>query len=244
MQMYPFASVYLDNSGQLGGEARDRISGFWRALDIDTPDETDHLTVLVAYYARLKELSTTETGENRARWNHARQAFLKEHILSWLPFFLDKLIAITDGFYTRWGQLLTDTLVAESTELGGKDDLPLHQRQATDLADPRAEGGDEFLASLVAPIRSGLILVRDDFDRAGTDLGLGVRKGERRYVLKALLAQDAEATLEWLATEASVWSESHANRISWTGSIARFWSQRAQATADLLSDLAADSPAV
>ena len=244
MQMYPFASVYLDTSGQLGGEARDRILGFWRALAIETPDEADHLTVLLAYYARLKELSTTETSDNRTRWDHARQAFLKEHILSWLPFFLDKLTTVTDGFYARWSQLLTDTLLAESADLVEKDDLPLHQREATDLADPRTEGGDEFLASLVAPIRSGLILVRKDFARAGSDLGLGVRKGERRYVLKALLAQDPKATLDWLATEATLWSQRHADRIFWTGPIARFWALKAQTSADLLRDLAVDSAAI
>ena len=27
-QLYPFASVYLDGQGKMGGEARDRIAGF------------------------------------------------------------------------------------------------------------------------------------------------------------------------------------------------------------------------
>src|SRR3712207_4790889 len=31
-QLYPYASVYLGREGMLGGEARDRVGGFWRAL--------------------------------------------------------------------------------------------------------------------------------------------------------------------------------------------------------------------
>ena len=46
-QLYPFASVYLDSEGKMGGEARDRIAGFWRALEMVPPTEPDHLTVLL-----------------------------------------------------------------------------------------------------------------------------------------------------------------------------------------------------
>jgi len=38
------------------------------------------------------------------------------------------------------------------------------------------------------------------------DLDLGSRVGERKFVLKALFAQDADATLEWLESEAMRWN--------------------------------------
>ena len=54
-QLYPFASVYLDGQGKMGGEARDRIAGFWRALELSPPSEPDHLTVLLAFYSQILE---------------------------------------------------------------------------------------------------------------------------------------------------------------------------------------------
>ncbi|MGH9940996.1 MAG: hypothetical protein ACRD9R_01395, partial [Pyrinomonadaceae bacterium] len=32
LQLPPYASIYLGAEGMIGGEARDRIAGFWRAL--------------------------------------------------------------------------------------------------------------------------------------------------------------------------------------------------------------------
>ena len=46
-QLYPYASVYLGAEGMIGGEARDRIAGFWRALRLTPPAEPDHLTALL-----------------------------------------------------------------------------------------------------------------------------------------------------------------------------------------------------
>lgn len=44
-QLYPYGSVYLGPEGHLGGDARDRIAGFWRALELEPPPEPDHLTL-------------------------------------------------------------------------------------------------------------------------------------------------------------------------------------------------------
>ena len=54
-QLYPYASVYLGEEGMLGGEARDRIAGFWRILDLEPPLECDHLTVMLTYLAEVTE---------------------------------------------------------------------------------------------------------------------------------------------------------------------------------------------
>src|ERR1051325_176249 len=79
-QLYPYASVYLGAEGMLGGEARDRISGFWRALSPETtpPAESDHLAFMLALYAHLCELAEDES-DGRGDWKRARKAFLWEH---------------------------------------------------------------------------------------------------------------------------------------------------------------------
>jgi TorA maturation chaperone TorD len=114
-QLYPYASVYLGAEGMLGGEARDRVAGFWRALAETPPAEPDHLSVMLALYAQLCELETNERDDARREgWRRARRAYLWEHLLSWLPAYLSKLKEIASPFYRRWGEMLRDALCEEA----------------------------------------------------------------------------------------------------------------------------------
>jgi TorA maturation chaperone TorD len=243
-QLYPYASVYLGAEGMMGGEAGDRIAGFWRALGQTPPPEPDHLALMLGLHARLGDLvSEAADGPARDRWRHARGAFLWEHLLSWLPVFLGKLAqleGVADPFYLRWAALLRDALREEAEALGQPARLPLHLREAPDLADPRRDGPRAFLASLLSPVRSGVVLVRADLARAARDLGLGLRPGERRVVLEALLDQDAAAALAWLSMEATAWAGRHRPEAHFAAELAAFWQRRAEATARLVSELRAD----
>jgi hypothetical protein len=260
-QLYPYASVYLGAEGMMGGEAADRIAGFWRALGQTPPAEPDHLAVMLGLQARLGELEQqAEGGPDRERWRHARGAFLWEHLLSWLPIFLMKLAdlggrrdlgeagstdeapGLADPFYRRWAALLGDALRAEAAVLplpGGPERLPLHLRAAPACIDPRREGLEGFLASLLTPVRSGIILVRADLARAARELGLGLRLGERRLVLKAMFEQDAGPVLGWLTQEAAAWAASLRAEIPVAAPLATFWQDRATGTARLLGELKA-----
>ena len=46
-QLYPYASVYLGADGKIGGDAQDRIAGFWRVFGETPPAEPDHLSTLL-----------------------------------------------------------------------------------------------------------------------------------------------------------------------------------------------------
>jgi TorA maturation chaperone TorD len=238
-QLYPYASVYLGTEGMMGGEARDRVAGFWRALGETPPGEPDHLSVMLALYARLVEMEENESDEaRRASWHGARKAFLWEHLLSWLPFYLDKLETVAASpFYRRWGEILTAALLDEAKAIGEQEQLSLHLRDAPALIDPRRGEVGEFLQSLMAPVRSGMILVRSDLTRAAREIGLGLRLGERKFILKALLSQDAAGVLDWLAQEASRWAERHRLYRGTLGEVARAWEERAAMSANLLREL-------
>lgn len=238
-QLYPYASVYLEAEGMLGGEARDRIAGFWRALGLVPPEEADELTVMLAFQAELGERQGSAGGEGGAALARARRAFFGEHLASWLPAFLAKLGELAPPYYARWGELLGEALAAEREACGPPDLLPRHLVQVPAAADPRADGSEAFLTSLLSPARSGMILVRDDLLRAARELGLGARVGERRFVLKALLAQEAAATLGWLADEALGWEARHAAGLPLWGAAAAFWQERAARSARLCAELAA-----
>jgi TorA maturation chaperone TorD len=238
-QLYPYASVYLGAEGMMGGEARDRIGGFWRALGETPPVEPDHLAVMLALYARLCEMEEGEGNEaRRAGWHRARKAFLWEHLLSWLPVYLSKLEMVTASpFYRRWGEILFEALLSEAKAVGSQSQLSIHLRDALTLIDPRRDEVGEFLQSLLTPVRSGMILVRSDLSGAAHRLGLGLRLGERKFILKALFSQDASGVLDWLAEEASRSVERHRLYRAALGAVAEVWEERAQTSANLLREL-------
>lgn len=231
MQCYPYASVYLGEEGMLGGEARDRIAGFWRALGLTPPPEPDHLAALLGFHAGLCQ----SDGSAAAR---AQAAFLWEHLLSWLPPYLDKVKSAGSAVYADWAALLYRTLAAEAERLGLQPRLPLHLREAPALTAP-AVGDEALLRALLAPARSGVLLTRSDLARLCRERGLGLRMGERRFVLEKAIAQDAGGVLAWLGEEARSAAVAHRRHAVLSGPIARFWSDRAAATASLLDGLAA-----
>jgi TorA maturation chaperone TorD len=243
-QLYPYASVYLGAEGMLGGEARDRVAGFWRALAQTPPAEPDHLSVMLALYAHLSELETNEREDaRRESWRRARAAYLWEHLLSWLPAYLSKLIEIAPPFYRRWGVMLRDALREEARASGAPAQLSLHLREAAGLVDPREGETAEFLQTLLSPARSGMILTRSDLSRAARTLALGLRAGERKYVLESLFAQDARGVLGWLAHEARAWGERHRLEPDPLDGVARAWEAKAEASARLLEELKAATDA-
>jgi TorA maturation chaperone TorD len=237
-QLYPYASVYVGAEGMLGGEARDRVAGFLAAVGHDVPAEPDHLALLLGAYAGLCEAERDEgDARRRERVRSARRALLWEHLLSWLPVYLDKVGRVAPRFYRRWAETLRAALDAEAAELGARGPLPLHLREAPAFADPREAAPEEFLKTLLAPARSGLIVVRDDIARAARELGTGARAGERLFALRSLMGQDAAGTLDWLAREAEDWHALHLRRRAAHGAVADWWAARAASTAKLLREL-------
>lgn len=225
LQLYPYASVYTGAEGMLGGDARDRVAGFWRALGATPPAEPDHLAALLGLHAAL-------AGEAGERARHARHALLWEHLLSWLPPWLARLGELAPPSCAAWASLLGDVLLADAVELGPPVRTPLHLRLAT------PPGGVE---ALLAPVRSGVILTRTDLGRAARELGLGLRQGERRFILEALVAQEPAAVLDWLAQEAA--RQAASNRAApapWRPATER-WMSRAESTAATLSHLAREA---
>lgn len=100
--------------------------------------------------------------------------------------------------------------------------LPLALRTAPAPARP-ADGRDQLLGALVAPVRSGVLLTSADLRAAAEVAGLGYRMGERRYTLQAMLDQDASATLGWLGNHARQQATLHAAEQPIGGQDPRHW---------------------
>lgn len=209
----PYAAVYLSDGGGLGGDAADRVAGFWRAIGVAPPAEPDHLTALLSLYASLGEAAdearTAATGEALTR---ARQALFLEHLWSWVPAYLAAVASLDAAApaIAAWAALAGRAIAAERADHPGGQ-LPLALRAApaplpTDCATR------DLSAVLTSPVRSGLILTRRRLAAGAAEVGAGHRIGERRFALDAMLAQAPAGTLRWLADESARWADRHAAR--------------------------------
>lgn len=228
-QLPPYASIYLGFEGKIGGEARDRIAGFWRALGVGPPPEPDHLASLLGLWAALSEAVAGEPQpERRSLLEHSLRALVWEHLASWLIPYLARIGDIGNDPYASWGRLL-GRLVAEAIPDDHDSAMPVHLNTDPDI--PEIPGG--LAPFLLAPIRSGLVITRADLQRAAAELRLGLRVGERAFVLRHLLEQDREAVFGWVAAEAerqeALFGSSPIN-----GWLAELWSSRAAETASII----------
>jgi hypothetical protein len=231
-QLPPYASIYLGAEGMLGGEARDRIAGFWRALGGQPPREPDHLSVLCA---ALAALAGADRGRDE-RVRTARVALYGEHVASWMPPYLAALRRVGSAFYAAWANTLDAVLAAEAEAIGPPRALPLALRAAAAPDGPPADL-DALLGTVLAPVRIGMVIAHDDLGRCVDAVGLGLRAGERRFALRTLLGQDAGEVLGWLAGEARRQAAAYGER----SEIARWWQARAAAGARWLEQRAAEA---
>ncbi|HKJ03774.1 MAG TPA: molecular chaperone TorD family protein [Longimicrobiales bacterium] len=237
-QLHPYASVYLGAEGMLGGDARDRVAGFWRAVGRTPPAESDHLSALLGLYASLLDEAADAAPPQATLIRRSAAALLHEHLAPWMPLFLEGVRGVARGLYRDWADLLEAALRGELRASPAAGALPLHLRVAPELPDPRAHGADAFLSGLLAPVRSGILVTRADVAELGRSLGIGVKMGSRRSVLEHLLAEAPEAVLGALGAAAEARARGHGAWSSLLPGVAGFWSRRAEATARLLQELA------
>jgi len=237
-QLYPYASVYVGNEGMMGGEARARIGGFWSALGFSPPAEPDHVSALFGLYAALSDRESTEDDADvRAAWRKSRFALLWEHLACWIIPYLQRMEELAPPTYAAWAGLARQAVVRELRIDLRPTALPVHLATSEplrfgDMGQP-PDGGD-IVRGLLAPVRSGIILTRADLIRAARELELGLRIGERAFVLRSLFSQEPFRTAEWLIGEAESWKTRHEAMTDDLGVVASFWAERAQETAAML----------
>lgn len=238
-QLPPYASIFLGADGMLGGDPAGRVTGFWRALHLDPPAEPDHLAALLGLYAALAEAEEDETDPARRRLRgEARRALLAEHLAPWVFVYATAATRVAGAGYRPWAEALSAAVLAEADAAdlagtarnSGTGSLPLHLREAPPPAEPGDDGLDAYLGRLLASVASGIVITRRDLVEAARRLNLGLRMGERRFVLSALVTQDPAAVAGWLADEATAWAEEHDRLVPVTGDTARFWRERARGT--------------
>jgi alkylated DNA nucleotide flippase Atl1 len=233
----PHAAIHLGPEGKLGGEGLDRIAGFWRVMGLRAPEDADHLGTLLMFYAELGEAEAAASHERgRAQLHRARATLFHEHIWSWAPGYLLAVSELGIASVAAWAQLTEQALSAEYAQLGPAAMLPLALRTAPPPM-ATADSLDETLDALVAPIRSGMVLTYRDLAECAHQVGVGLRRGERRFALRAMLEQEPQGTLSWLGARARRTSQRCTPTPPMTNDPGAWWSRRAAETARVLETL-------
>lgn len=231
LNLPPYASAYLGPDGALGGEAADRVAGFWRVMGIGPPAEPDHLSALLGLYASLGEaVSTARHPAALAALPRAQGTLLWEHLRSWLPAYLDAVSGLPAPALSGWAGMLRRVIDAEADRHPALPTLPLALRDAPPRGVPPRPGPREMADALTVPVRSGMVLTRHRLAAGAGQVRVGLRVGERRFTLRAMLEQDLAATAGWLAAEAARWERRHRGRRP-VDETARWWADRAGRTA-------------
>lgn len=231
----PHAAIHLGPEGKLGGEGLDRVAGFWRALKLRAPEDADHLGTLLMLYAELGAAETAAADEtHRSQLRRSRSALLHEHLWSWAPGYLVAVHSLGVHPLGRWAEVTLHALRAELEDADPALQLPLAMREA---AEPLSAHGslDEALDAIVTPARTGIVLTQRDLHEGARLAGVGFRRGERRFALRAMMQQDPPATLTWLLEHARVWVDVHQR--SGDDATSRWWQGRSRHTVATLERL-------
>ena len=233
----PYAAIYLGGEGKLGGEGLDRVAGYWRAIGLVAPPEADHLGLLLLLYAELLDAEAETLSEATLhRLVHVRETLLNEHLWSWVPGYLTAVGRLGGPGLSDWSRMTLSALHREARTIE-QAPLALALRSAPEPISVETER-DELLDALVTPVRSGIILAHAELGEAAATAALGLRAGEKRYLLAAMIDQDPATTLSFLAEHATSWSRVHEMQPAIGGTDPKqWWAERAGETAKVLARL-------
>lgn len=205
LNVYPFASIYLDEGGTMHGEraafTRDVLQAVGLRLAERVGLAADHVAVALDALAALLEreaAATTVVHAQRAR--HAQRTVLSEHLLSWAPPFLGAVERI-DGRLYGAAATLTRTLLARHVAwLDGSGEEPPGSSGLGEAGRVvREEDAPPTMFDLLAsPIRCGMFLSCDDLSLLARAADVPTRVGGRRFVLEDLLSAASD---EWVASD-------------------------------------------
>lgn len=197
--VFPYASVFLDPDGLLGGPVAEAVGLHFRTagFDIDLNQEgADHVGHTLAFLGFLAAAEADAWEDNRpdeaARMQAHARRFIDAHLLPWLPAFVEALQRQQVPFYPHLAGL-TEALVLDHRALLGSTVEAVHALAPPPaLLDDEKTGLKDIAAYLATPPWSGFFLSRDDIGRLGRAENLPRGFGDRRLMLGNLLRAAAE----------------------------------------------------
>lgn len=198
--LFPYASIFLDDSGLLGGEISNQTGQLYQQAGFPLQASTaspDHVGYELAFlgYLLAAEANARQTQPNAAQlWQNQQHHFLEDSLLPWLFPFLVALEQAAVPFYQKLAQLTLALVGDHHTQLMAQiesERLPVHSEGSDLLADPQT-GLRDIAQYLTTPRQSGLYIGRHDIRRLARQLALSHGFGGREQMLLNLLRMAAQ----------------------------------------------------
>ncbi len=193
LNVLPFASVFLEPDGQLGGWVSNQVIHAYRTNGFDgVQSEPDHIGLELSFLAHLtmKETLALEMGHKdaAAHIHHEQRHFLDGHLLGWLPALVNSIRQENIDFFATVADVALDLVVDHRTDLGPSKGItftpPLLSQDL--LANPKT-GLREVAHYLAHHARSGVYLSRQTIQQLGRVHRLPGGFGNRALMLTNVL---------------------------------------------------------
>ncbi len=256
LNVFPYASLFLDASGRLGGaitdDARRRQAGYDADTSAESADHVGHALGLLAFLSGAEaDAWQDHHPAETERMRHLQRHFLDTSLLWWLPAFVMAVRQQNHPFYTLLGTLTLDLVIDHRLALGpATDSTPIAPPlpEPPPLLDDDKTGLREIAHYLATPPWSGLYLSRADLGRLGRAERLPRGFGPRAQMLTNLLRSAAtfdrlDPLLNQLAGIIQTWRSHYAalaeREVPILETVAQTWLERLDATEEIITRMRA-----
>jgi putative dimethyl sulfoxide reductase chaperone len=244
-QLFPYESLFLDDSGLLGGAVTEAVQRCYAEAGFSTGPAAaaaDHVGYELSFLALLSQTEADGTGAVQAGARRRQRPFLENHLLRWLPPLVVALQQQPEPFYAVLAGLTWAVAADHYAALSPATTLSFTLPPLPDLLARPETGLKQIARYLVTPPHSGLFLGREDVRALARPLKLPTGFGGRQEMLHQLLQAAARydslpALLDGLAAVLAAWHQAYRRLIAADPPLAPFiapWQQRLDQTALLL----------
>ena len=249
LNVYPYASVFLDPQARLGGGVSDWVIRWFQQIGMGV-DATDTAPDHIGH--ELAALGFLQGAEADARLDHRtekvrqlvdlQRAFLDRHLLGWMPAFVWAVQAQGDPFYAQLADLALALVVDHRQDMGGSVATELNLPETADQHEPNSIR--ELAVHLTQHARSGIYLSRKDIAALGRKERLPRGFGDRAQMLANLFRSAARfdqlpEVLDGLRGRVHDQNHryEHLEQVPALGAMGRFWRARLAQTLCLLDTI-------
>lgn len=253
--VFPYESIFVDESGLLGGAATDaalesyRQAGFSFGDNSASADHIGHELGLLAHLSGAEADALEDTLPLVAeRMRGLQRDFLQNHLLHWLPPFVLAVKGQERPFYTALVELTLGFVNNHYEEVSPQRGKERKEKTSAPSASPRLNlnndktGLKDIAQFLTTPPHSGIFLSRDDVGRLARRMDLPRGFGDRAQMLTNLMRTAVQydtlpALLQAIRQHAAAWDDAYAQTAAAYPTLAPFiapWQTRLQATRQIL----------
>lgn len=250
--VFPYESIFLDDSGLLGGAVTDAVlhsyreAGFTVNESSTSPDHIGHELALLAHLCATEaDAWQDDLAATARRMRHLQWQFLQRHLLRWIVPFVIAVKEQKRPFYTTLAELTLDLVHDHGQEITPANPSPPENvlPPPPALLDNDKTGLKEIAQYLATPPYSGFFLSRDDVARLARTQNIPRGFGDRGQMLANLLRGAAQfdtlpALLAELGRKIAAWQEACtvvANTMPELAPFAASWQERMTHTREILA---------